>query len=298
MKLVFSEAPPDYARYAFPYVVWGFPEAGETPADFFTAGFLPSSPQLDRFYLCRQLRVGLRAWQPTSENRRILRKGGAIHCQLVPRADFEYHANRRAAWLDFAHERFGAGVMPGERLDRLMGAPVVSHLLHFQAAASGAELGTVLLYLQPARVAYYYFAFYDRSQRDNQLGMYLMTRAAEFFSQQGYAHLHLGTCYHERALYKTQFSGVEYFTGWRWSSDLNALKSLVRHAPVTGHLLEDPDHPAGSGGKPARSAAETCLRLPTAPPTPDAGTVDRTIINAAPAIAGSTPPVFGLNPLE
>ena len=48
MKLLFSEQNSDYEHYQFPYAVWAFPEPGETPADLFDAGFLPSSRNLDR----------------------------------------------------------------------------------------------------------------------------------------------------------------------------------------------------------------------------------------------------------
>ena len=78
MKLLSSEAKTDYAHYIYPYAVWAFPEPGETPADFFEHGFLPSSRNLDRFYLCRQVRVDLRKFRASSENRRILRKGEGI----------------------------------------------------------------------------------------------------------------------------------------------------------------------------------------------------------------------------
>ena len=78
MKLLFSEAKADYANYIFPYAVWAFPEAGETPADLFNAGFLPSSRNLDRFYMCRHVRVRLAQFTPSSENRRILRKGEGL----------------------------------------------------------------------------------------------------------------------------------------------------------------------------------------------------------------------------
>ena len=64
MKLAFSESQPDYGHYIFPYAIWAFPEPGETPADFFSRGFLPSSRELDRFYLCRQVRVNLRQFGP------------------------------------------------------------------------------------------------------------------------------------------------------------------------------------------------------------------------------------------
>ena len=95
MKLLFSEATPDYANYIFPYAIWAFPEQDETPADLFNAGFLPSSRNLDRFYLCRQVRVNLAKFQPSSENRRILRKGGGLTSMLIPRSEFE--SERRAA---------------------------------------------------------------------------------------------------------------------------------------------------------------------------------------------------------
>ncbi len=86
MKLLFSEHKADYGHYIFPYAIWGVPEADETPADFFHHGFLPSSRDMDRFYLCRHVRVNLRKHRVSSENRRILRKGGGITATLVSRA--------------------------------------------------------------------------------------------------------------------------------------------------------------------------------------------------------------------
>lgn len=261
MKLVFSEATPDYQRYAFPYVVWGFPEPGETPAQFFQAGFLPSSPNLDRFYLARQLRVPLREWELTSENRRVMKKGMGLECTLVPRGDFEFSAARRASWLHYAAERFGAGIMPGERLDRLMGSPVISHVLVFHDRLTGAEVGSVLLYLDRPEMAYYYFAFYDLGWPGKNLGMFMMTRAVEFFAHAGFRHLHLGTCYDERALYKVQFGPMEYSTGFGWSRDMESLKALVRQSPVAGHLLEDPLHPAAQAARDGSLSSKTPFRL-------------------------------------
>ena len=261
MRLVFSEATPDYARYAFPYAVWGFPEPGETPADFLEAGFLPSSVALDRFYLCRQLRVPLEGWIPNTENRRILRKADRWVCRLVPRSEYVLRPEMRSRWLEFARVRFGEGVMPGDRLDRLMAAPVVNHILEFRDPDSEEEVGAVLMYLEAPRVAYYYFAFHVLDEGKGISGMQMMTRAVAHFSEAGFGHLHLGTCYDERALYKVQFEPMEYSTGWTWSSDLAALRALVRRPPTTGHLLEDPTHPAGCGTQPVAAARATRFRM-------------------------------------
>ena len=85
MKLLFSEYKSDYDHYIFPYAIWGFPEGEETAADCFNRGFLPSSVNMDRFYLCRNIRVSLADFEPSSENRRIMRKGEGIGARLVSR---------------------------------------------------------------------------------------------------------------------------------------------------------------------------------------------------------------------
>lgn len=254
MKLLFSEAEPDYSQYLYPYVIWAVPEAGETAPDFFAAGFLPASPQLDRYVLCRQLRVPLAGFASNSENRRILRKGEGIVAELVPRADFDYSSERRTAWLAYAAQRFGEGIMPAERLDTLMGAPVISHLLVFCDTATQREVGTVLLYLAPPQLAFYYYAFYDLAYQARKLGMYMMTAAVQRFARDGFQYIHLGTCYSERALYKIQFDRVEFFNGFRWSRDLSELKRLLRRNPQQ-HLLVDPDFQALHGG--LRTIAQT-----------------------------------------
>ncbi len=241
MKLLFSEAKADYAHYIFPYAVWAFPEAGETPSDVFGHGFLPSSRNLDRFYLCRQVRVALGQFRPSSENRRILRKGQGLAAALLARRDFDYTPQRRAFYLAYTDVKFGKGVMSGERLDALFQGTIISHLLVFTDARSGAEVGTVTLYLEPPAMAYYYYAFYDLAYLSRNLGMFMMTWSVAEFARRGFDFLYLGSCYRQNALYKTQFRGAQFFNGVRWSANLDELKCLVgrSESDPAQHLLED-----------------------------------------------------------
>lgn len=236
MKLLFSEAEADYSRYLYPYVVWAIPEAGEAPADLFNAGFLPGARGLDQFCLCRILRVELAKFSLSSENRRILRKGEGITMRLVPRAEFDFSAARQEFFLKYAEARYGTGVMPAERLELLFNSPLATHLMVFNDAA-GAEIGVVLLYLEAPRVAFYRYSFFNLNYPNRSLGLFLMTTAVNYFQEQKFTHIYLGTCYSERALYKTQFAGVEFFNGFRWSQNLDELKHLVRR-DAKKHLLE------------------------------------------------------------
>ncbi len=244
MKLLFSEARPDYGNYIFPYAVWAFPEAGETPGDLFQHGFLPSSRELDRFYLCRHVRVSLMKYRPSSENRRISRKGEGIAVKLVPRDELDYTAQRREFYKTYADIKFGKDVMSYDRLDALFSGKITSHVLVFTDAATGAEIGTATLYLEPERLAYYYYAFYDLNYYSRNLGMHMMTSAVALFAERGYRFLYLGSCYSTNALYKTQFSGAEFFNGVRWSANLDELKYLIRREQqeTRQHLLETEEY--------------------------------------------------------
>ena len=246
MKLLFSEQNSDYGRYQYSYAVWAVPEPGETPAQISNAGFLPSSRQLDRFYLCRQVRVRLAKFKPSSENRRILRKGADIAVALVPRAEFDYTPARRQFFKTYADARFGKDVMTFERLDLLFATPIISHLLVFTDTKTGAEIGVATLYVEVGELAYYYYAFYDLNYFNRSLGMFMMTAAVELFAERGCKFVYLGTCYSERALYKTQFEGGEFFTGFRWSENLEELKYLIRRdaGKSDQHLLETEEYRA------------------------------------------------------
>jgi arginyl-tRNA--protein-N-Asp/Glu arginylyltransferase len=244
MKLLFSETNSDYENYQFPYAIWAFPEKGETPADVFDAGFLPSSRQLDRFYLCRQVRVALEKFKPSSENRRILRKGKGIKVELIPREKFNYTPERREFFKTYADIKFGKDVMTFERMDALFGAPIISHLLVFTDMETGKEVGVATLYMEGKALAFYYYAFYDLNYYGRNLGMFMMTSAAALLAESGTKFLYLGTCYSETALYKTQFAGAEFFNGFRWSDNMEELKFIITSdkRERSQHLLETDEY--------------------------------------------------------
>ncbi len=242
MKLLFSEYKSDYNNYIFPYAVWAFPEPGEKPSQFFARGFLPASRTFERYYLCRHVRIELARFSPSSENRRILRKGDGIRCRLLPREQYEYTPARRAFCKKYADIRFGRDVMTDERLDSLFSTPITTHVLVFEDSENGSEIGVVTLYLEENELAYYYYAFYDLRYYPRNLGMFMMTSAVALFAEMGIKYAYLGSCYSRNALYKTQFRGAGFFNGYRWSDNIDELKYLIRReqAPITCHLLENP----------------------------------------------------------
>ncbi|MFQ5652731.1 MAG: hypothetical protein ACE5IY_22590 [bacterium] len=240
MKLLFSEYKSDYSHYIFPYAIWAIPEPHETPAGIFARGFLPSSRDFERFYLCRQVRVDLGQFRLSSENRRILRKCNGIDYQLVPRHEFDFCTRWREFCKNYADIKFGKDVMTYKRLDALFESVLVSHLLVFTDTATGENVGLVTLYCEKEKFAYYTYSFYDLNYYARNLGMYIMTSAVDHFARSQMKYIYLGTCYSRTALYKTQFSGAEFFNGFKWSTNLKELRYLIDRddGAVTQHLLE------------------------------------------------------------
>ncbi|MBN1478727.1 hypothetical protein EH223_17345 [candidate division KSB1 bacterium] len=242
MRLLYSEYKSDYPHYIFPYVIWAFPETGERPADFFARGFLPSRRELDRFYMCRHTRVELARFAPSSENRRILRKGEGLSCHLYTSEQFEYTDQWRTFCKAYADAKFGQDVMSYARLDSLFTAPVCSHVLVYSDEAA-VDVGLVVFYLDQPDVAFYYYAFYDVNHVNKSLGMTMMTSSVALMKEKGFHYIYLGSCYSRTALYKSQFSGFQFWNGFRWSENIKELKYLIERdrGEVDKHLLETPD---------------------------------------------------------
>jgi arginyl-tRNA--protein-N-Asp/Glu arginylyltransferase len=170
----------------------------------------------------------------------VLRKCPDVTFELVPRAQYDFTPERRARFKKYADIRFGNDVMGFKRLDALFASQVVSHLMVFTDTKTGAEIGTVVLHIEGDAMAYYYYGFYELDYPERSLGLYMMTSAVAEFAARGTRHLYLGTCYSQKALYKTQFPGVEFFNGFSWSQNLKELKFLLqRDKPdASQHLLD------------------------------------------------------------
>lgn len=244
MKLFFSEYKSDYGNYIFPYVVCGIPEVGEVPSKIFNQGFLPSSRDMQRYYMCRHIRVRLANFRHSSENRRIIRKGENIEYRYVAKADFEYNNEWQQFCKSYADVKFGKDVMTYERLDSLFQSNVITHFLIFSDKETKKDVGIVTLYVEQGEIGYFYYSFYDLNYCNKNLGIFIMTSTINLFNTLGYKFLYLGSCYSKTALYKTQFLGVEFFNGINWSTNINELKFLIERdqGTVHRHLIENEEY--------------------------------------------------------
>lgn len=231
MKLVRREFGVDYENYQFGYSLWAFLEPDDALAEVYNQGFLPYSgqpPSPLTLYMARSVRIVLNDWKPNSENRRILRKADwDFTRESVTTANFDLQDE---SFLRFCNgyflDRHQKDIQDSGKLSAVLESGFVSEVVTYRTV-EGQVLGYVLLAGDQC-MSHYWFSFYDSSLASQSLGMWLMIQEARQAQEQGKDFLYLGTCYGPSSVYKTNFDGIEWWSGSDWSTDKKRLKSLAR----------------------------------------------------------------------
>ena len=240
MKLFFSEYQPDYEQYLFPYQVWLLKQEGDELAKIYQAGFLPFRSKKNVFYLARSVRVNLDSFESSSENRRILRKAEDFEYQLLPISRFDYTPKVQKLCKDFAEQRFGRGKMTTAGIKSIFKSGIFTDIFAWRDKKENKEIGYALCLIDK-EILHYAHVFYNPDYFKTSLGARMMLESVLWAKEKSRQFAYLGTCYDKRALYKSEFSGVEFFNGFLWSDNLEELKYLVNRQEED-YLLRDKEY--------------------------------------------------------
>lgn len=227
MKLFFSEFRPGYLKYHFPYQVWLLKEERDEAEKIYENGFLPIRSLPEVYYLSRNIRVDLSKFEISSENRRILKKTENFESNLIPLSEFTYTAKVQKFCKDYSEQKLGKGLFSAAAIKSIFANKIFNYVFVFKEIGTQKEVGFAVCFISENFLQYGY-AFYDLEYFKDNLGARMMLEAILWANKSNKKYAYLGTCYEESALYKTEFKGVEFFNGFRWSEDLNELKELVR----------------------------------------------------------------------
>lgn len=234
MKFIFSEYKADYSKYHFPYQVYLQKEASDDLDKIYSMGFLSSRITPDLFYLARSVRVDLSKFEPTSENRRIMRKTEYLSFKVVPLSSFKYDYSIGKLGKEFYKNKAkGLGTLA---IKNLFEKSSLTHVIVGQDKRSNLSTIGYCPVLMTGEILHYAYPFYELKYIKEDLGLGMMLQVINYAKENGLKYVYLGTCYSESAFYKLQFTGTEYFTGFNWSSDTAGLKELVRSG-ISGHLV-------------------------------------------------------------
>jgi arginyl-tRNA--protein-N-Asp/Glu arginylyltransferase len=228
MKLFASEFGHSYETYSFAYSLYAKREDGDTVSSIYEKGFLPYSGSKgirDTFYMARGTRVNITNWQPTSENRRVLRFFDGEFEKFVKKVE-DIRNDEKFFQLCLSYFNLAHGsVMPRERLELILDAGLVTTVIEY--TKDGMPQAYLLL-VEDETISHYWFSFYKDDYVKTSLGMWLALDHIRDLANTTKKYFYFGTCYAEKALYKTNVEPLEFWNGEQWIQDTPLLKSLCR----------------------------------------------------------------------
>lgn len=228
MKIFASEFGHSYETYSFAYSVYAKREDGDSLTEIYDKGFLPYSGSkglMDIFYMARGTRCDVRNWTPTSENRRVLRMfDGQFERVIKKVSDIRHDETFFKLCLSYFNLAHG-GVMPRERLELILDMGIISTVIEYKK--DGIPQAYILL-VEDENISHYWFSFYSHEYVKTSLGMWLALDHIRDLSTGSKTYFYFGTCYAQKALYKTNVEPLEFWNGENWINDTPLLKSLCR----------------------------------------------------------------------
>jgi arginyl-tRNA--protein-N-Asp/Glu arginylyltransferase len=238
MKLFFSEFKPNYDKYSFPYQVWLLKEEGDLVESIYQVGFLPTRHLKNIYYLSRSLRVDLDLFETSSENKRILNKTSDFEADLIPLSDFDYTPAVQKMCKDYAEAKMGKGVFSSQTIKNIFNNGIYNYVFIFKKISDQSVVGYAVCFISGNLIQYAH-SFYNSNYIGQNLGARMILQSVVWGKQNNKRYAYLGTCYQRESLYKTEFKGVNFFNGFRWSENIQELKKLITGIEEEEYLLKN-----------------------------------------------------------
>lgn len=231
MKIIASEFGHSYETYSFAYTIYAKREKNDNLQEIYEKGFLPFSGAknvYDMFYMARSVRSYVRDWEPTSENRRVLRKfDGEFTKHSRSVKDVRHDEGFFDICLSYFNLAHG-NVMPRKRLELILDMGLISRVIEYQK--DGTPIAYLLL-VEGENFSHYWFSFFKQEYMKSAMGMWLaLDHIRDMKGKKDY--FYFGTGYAEKALYKTNVEPLSFWNGTEWVHDTKLLKALCRSDAV------------------------------------------------------------------
>ena len=176
----------------------------------------------------RSVRIDLKKFELSSENRRILRKTEEVSFAVVPLpyTDYDWKIGKLAK--DFYDTKFGEGVFSANKIKELLTDSDKSNFNRlFVYAQSSGPVGYAIC-TETDALLHYSYPFYDLNTANANIGMGMMQKAILWAKENGKKYIYLGSFQRPGDIYKLQFSELEWFDGTQWNQSIDALKELAQ----------------------------------------------------------------------
>lgn len=199
-------------------------------SDMYDRGYVFTRIGKGVMHQTRSVRIDLSKFELSSENRRILKKINPVHLDStsLPLSRYDFSLGKLAK--DFYDTKFGPGIMSAQKAKEMLTGSDKSNfnnLLSYTLYPSPSTIGHTICYTN-ADILHYSYPFYDLEKSPKDMGLGMMTLAIEHAKNSGKKYVYLGSLQRPTDTYKLQFKGLEWFDGQTWSTDLEAVRGLLK----------------------------------------------------------------------
>lgn len=176
----------------------------------------------------RSLRTNLAKFELSSENRRVLKKTEdlVLSASTIPYSDYDWSIHKMGK--DFYATKFGEKTFSAQKIKELITDAKKSNfnlLLKYELV--NETIGYCIA-LETKYILHYCYPFYNLEKANSNLGMSMMLKAISYAKKNKKKYIYLGSAQRPADIYKLQFSGLEWFDGKKWQTDLGELKKLLK----------------------------------------------------------------------
>jgi arginyl-tRNA--protein-N-Asp/Glu arginylyltransferase len=202
-------------------------------ADMYARGYVFTRIGRGVMHQTRSVRIDLSKFEPSSENRRVLKKVAEYDKASLDLPLKEYDLRIGKLAKDFYDTKFGPGIMSAQKIKEMLTDASKSNFNELLVYAHDrTPVGYVICYENEAMVHYSY-PFYDLNDASKDMGLGMMMSTIDWAKNDSVKHIYLGSLQRPGDTYKLQFEGLEWFDGGPggsgvWQSDLDAVKKLLK----------------------------------------------------------------------
>ncbi len=130
---------------------------------------------------------------------------------------------------DFYSAKFGSQVMSAQKIKEMLTDSTKSNfntILTFSYTDT-SPIGFSICH-HTDNILHYSYPFYDLQNAPKDMGLGMIIRAIIYAQEKGLSYLYIGSLQRPSDTYKLQFTGLEWFDGQKWSTDLEVAKALLK----------------------------------------------------------------------
>lgn len=194
----------------------------------YNRGYLFGRIDKGNIYQTRSLRIDLAKFTLSSENRRVLKKTENLKLTKLSIPYANYHWKIGKLGKDFYATKFGEKTFSANKIKELLTNSDKSNFNKlFIYSLKDSDVGYCIV-RETDKIIHYCYPFYQLHSATANLGLGMMLHAILFAQTENKKYIYLGSFQRPTDTYKLQFSGLEWFNGERWQTDLSELKKLLK----------------------------------------------------------------------